>query len=111
VLDMLGNVAETATSNIWMVKDGVAFTPIINGTFLNGITRQRAIQLLKQDGIEVVEKVLRVEDILGADEVFTTGNFAKVMPVTKVADRELQPGPVMRRARKLYWEFAHQTGK
>jgi branched-chain amino acid aminotransferase len=111
VLDMLGNVAETATSNIWCVKDGVAFTPIINGTFLNGITRQRTIQLLKQDGVEVVEKVLRVDDILGADEVFTTGNYAKVMPITKVAEREFQPGPMMRRARKLYWDFAKQTGQ
>jgi branched-chain amino acid aminotransferase len=111
VLDMLGNVAETATSNIWMVKDGVAFTPAVNGTFLNGITRQRTIDLLKKDGVTVVEKALRVEDILGADEVFTTGNYAKVMPVTKVVEHEFQPGPIMRKARKLYWDFAHQTGK
>ncbi|MFM2422512.1 MAG: hypothetical protein RL291_1042 [Pseudomonadota bacterium] len=111
VLDMLGNVAETATSNVWMVKDGVAFTPVLNGTFLAGITRARTIDLLRKDGVEVVEKVLTVADILGADEVFTTGNFSKIMPITKVEDRTYQPGPMMRRARKLYWDFAHATGK
>ena len=46
VLDMLGNVAETGTSNIFMVKDGQVFTPAANGTFLSGITRSRTIALL-----------------------------------------------------------------
>ena len=46
VLDMLGNVAETTSSNIFMVKDGVVLTPMSNGTFLNGITRQRMIKLM-----------------------------------------------------------------
>lgn len=107
VLDMLGNVAETATSNFWYAKDGVAYTPAINGTFLNGITRRRVIEILRAGGTPVVEKTITVADVLGADEVFTSGNYAKVMPVTKVLDREFQPGPVFRRARKLYWEFAH----
>jgi branched-chain amino acid aminotransferase len=111
VLDMLGNVAETATANIWIAKDGVAFTPAPNGSFLNGITRQRNIVLLRAGGISVVETTLTVADVLAADEVFTTGNYSKVMPVSKVVDREYQPGPVFRKARKLYWEFAHATGK
>ena len=46
VLDMLGNVAETGTSNIFMVKDGHIFTPAPNGTFLSGITRSRTIDVL-----------------------------------------------------------------
>lgn len=107
VLDMLGNVAETASSNLWIAKDGVAMTPIINGTFLNGITRQRTIANLKAAGVPVVEKVLTVADVLGADEVFTTGNYSKVMPITKVEQQEFQPGPVYRRARALYWDYAH----
>jgi branched-chain amino acid aminotransferase len=106
VLDMLGNVAETASSNIWIVKDGIAMTPAINGTFLAGITRQRTIDLLRTAGTPVVETRLTVADVLGADEVFTTGNYAKVMPIIKVEGREYQPGPVFRRARKLYWDFA-----
>jgi branched-chain amino acid aminotransferase len=107
MLDVMGNVAETASSNIWLAKDGVAYTPIPNSCFLNGITRQRNITNLRSAGVVVVEKALTVADILAADEVFTTGNFAKVMPITKVIDKEYQPGPMFRRARELYWEFAH----
>ena len=47
VCDMLGNVAELATANVFMAKDGVVYTPIANGTFLAGITRQRVIGLLR----------------------------------------------------------------
>ena len=111
VLDMLGNVAETASSNVWFAKDGVAYTPIPNGTFLNGVTRQRTSANLREAGVTVVEKAVTVADVLGADEVFTTGNYSKVMPITKVMDKEYQPGPVFRKARKLYWEFAHAKGK
>ena len=44
---------------------------------------------------------------LAADEIFSTGNFAKVAPVIRIDDRELKPGPLYTRARKLYWDFAH----
>ncbi|MBB3769760.1 branched-chain amino acid aminotransferase [Angulomicrobium tetraedrale] len=105
--DMLGNVAELATANIFLAKDGVAFTPAPNGTFLSGITRTRSIGLLREAGVEVVETALRWSDFRDADEVFTTGNYSKVAPITRVEARELQPGPVFRKARKLYWDFAH----
>lgn len=110
VLDALGNVAETATSNIWMVKDGVALTPIPNGTFLNGITRQRVLKLLKTGGVPAYEAVLTLEDFRRADEIFSTGNAGKVLPVTRFDDRTLDYGPVTKRARELYWEFAHRGG-
>jgi branched-chain amino acid aminotransferase len=107
VLDMLGNVAETASSNIFMVKDGHVFTPAANGTFLSGITRARTISLLADYGFRTTEKALSVRDFLDADEIFSTGNHSKVVPVIKIEDRELQPGPVARKARELYWEWAH----
>jgi branched-chain amino acid aminotransferase len=107
VRDMLGHVAETATSNVFLVKDGVVLTPQPNGTFLNGITRQRAIALLREAGVEVRETTLTVADVLDADEVFSTGNYSKVVPITRVEDRDLQPGPVAMRARRLYWDWAH----
>ena len=107
VLDMLGNVAETGTSNIFMVKDGVVFTPAPNGTFLTGITRSRAINLLREAGTEVVEKSLSVADFMDADEIFSTGNHSKVVPVIKIEDRELQAGPTGRKARELYMDWAH----
>ena len=109
VLDMLGNVAETGSSNIFLVKDGVAFTPVPNGTFLSGITRARTIALLREAGVDVVEKTLSVRDFISADEVFSTGNHSKVVPVTRIEDRDLQPGPVAKRARELYWDWAHSA--
>jgi len=107
VLDMVGNVAELATSNVFMAKDGVVFTPIANGTFLAGITRQRVIGLLRQAGVTVVEKTLTYRDFEEADEIFSTGNYSKVVPVTKIGDRGLPFGPLYTKARELYWAFAH----
>jgi branched-chain amino acid aminotransferase len=107
VRDMLGNVAETGTSNIFMVKDGVVLTPVPNGSFLNGITRQRVIGLLREAGTEVRETVLSVADFLDADEIFATGNYSKVTPVIRIEERELQPGPIHDKARRLYWDWAH----
>lgn len=109
VLDMLGNVAETGSSNIFMVKDGQVLTPSPNGTFLAGITRSRAMSLLGEAGLPVIEKTLTVRDFLEADEIFSTGNHSKVVPVIRIEDRDLQAGPVARKARELYWEWAHST--
>jgi branched-chain amino acid aminotransferase len=105
--DMLGNVAELATANVFMVKDGVVLTPIPNGTFLNGITRQRVIDLFKKDGQMLVETRLTYADFLKADEIFSAGNYGKVQPITRIDDRNLQPGPIYRKARELYKDFAH----
>jgi len=106
VCDMLGNVAELATSNIFMAKGKTVFTPFPNGTFLNGITRQRVIQLLRKHRVNVVEATLTYEDFLTADEIFSTGNYSKVVPVTRIDDRTLPIGDFYRKARKLYWKFA-----
>ena len=107
--DMLGNVAELGTANIFMAKDGVVFTPAANGTFLSGITRARVIALLRDAGATIVEATMRYSDFQSADEIFSTGNFTKVSPVTRIEDRDLQPGPFYRKARELYWQFAHAT--
>ena len=107
VCDVAGNVAELANSNVFMVKDGVVHTPIPNGTFLAGITRMRTIKLLRGDGITVNETVLRYRDFETADEIFATGNASKVQPITRIGERSLQPGPVFRKARELYWAYAH----
>lgn len=107
VRDMLGNIAETGTSNIFMVKDGVVLTPVPNQCFLNGITRQRVIRVLRESGVEVAETALTMADFLDADEIFSTGNYSKVVPVTRIEGRDLQPGPLGNKARSLYWEWAH----
>jgi branched-chain amino acid aminotransferase len=107
VCDMVGNVAELATSNVFMVKDGIVLTPIANGTFLAGITRQRVIGLLLEDGVKVIEKSLLYSDFEKADEIFATGNYSKVVPVTRIGERTLPFGPIYNKARELYWKFAH----
>ncbi|MCA3438951.1 MAG: branched-chain amino acid aminotransferase [Rhodobacter sp.] len=107
--DAMGNVAESATANVFIVRDGVVMTPIANGTFLAGITRSRHIENLRADGIEVREVVMSFDDVTAADEVFLSGNFSKVMPVTAFEDRQYHVGPVTKRVRQLYWDWARST--
>ncbi|HMO09388.1 MAG TPA: branched-chain amino acid aminotransferase [Paracoccaceae bacterium] len=107
VADAMGNVAETATANIFIVRDGVAMTPVPNGTFLAGITRARHIDNLRAAGVDVVETVLTFDDVRAADEVFATGNLSKIVPVTAFEDVGYQVGPITRKARALYWDWAH----
>ena len=106
-LDALGNLAELATANIFLVKDGVVATPIANGTFLAGITRLRVIRLLREAGHDVRECVLTPRDLREADEAFSTGNANKVVPIVRFDDVEFAAGPVAREARARYWDYAH----
>lgn len=107
VQDFAGNVAELATANVFLVKDGEYFTPVPNGTFLAGITRKRVIGLLREAGETVHEITLSVDDFRAADEIFSTGNISKVVPVIGFDDKTLAFGPKGRKARELYWAWAH----
>ena len=106
VTDAMGNVAETATANIFMVKDGEVFTPIPNGTFLSGITRARHISNMNAAGIKVHETVLTYTDFESADEIFMSGNMNKVTAVTAFEDFQFQIGSVTKKVRDLYWDWA-----
>ena len=108
--DALGNLAESATANVFLVRDGVVFTPIPNGTFLAGITRARHIANLRGDGVEVVEAVLTFDDAHAADEIFLSGNFAKVTAVRAFDSTEFGDRPMTERVRRLYWDFAAGQG-
>ncbi|MEM6408179.1 MAG: branched-chain amino acid aminotransferase [Pseudomonadota bacterium] len=106
VADALGNVAESATANVFMVKDGEVFTPTPNGTFLAGITRARHIKNLRKNGVKVHEAVLSFDDFRGADEVFMSGNMMKVTPVTEFDGSHYQHGPITKQVRDMYWDWA-----
>lgn len=106
VADAMGNVAETATANVFMVRDGEILTPIANGTFLAGITRARHMSNLAAEGMPVREAVLSFEDFRQADEVFISGNMSKVTPVLEFDGTHYQSGPVTRRVREMYWDWA-----
>src|ERR1044072_1420058 len=85
--DMLGNVAELATANIFFAKADLFYPPAANGTFLSGITRHRTIKLLRDAGVTVVEGSFRYSDFENADEAFSTGNYSKLMPIVRIDDR------------------------
>ena len=106
VADSMGNVAETATANIFLVKDGEVFTPIANGTFLAGITRARHITNLRNAGTSVHETVLTFDDFYTADEVFTSGNMHKVTAVSAFENSHFQLGPITDKVRQMYWDWA-----
>ena len=110
VADALGNVAESATANVFIVRDGEVFTPIANGTFLAGITRARHIANLAANGIKVHECVLSFDDVRAADEVFLSGNMSKVTPVTEFEGTMYQHGPMTRQVREMYWDWALSSG-
>ena len=72
-----------------------------------GITRQRVIGLLRAAGETVHEVTLSVDDFRAADEIFSTGNISKVVPVIGFDAKTFEFGPAARRARALYWDWAH----
>ena len=109
VLDPNGNVAEFMAANLFMARDGVVSTPVHNRCFLNGLTRQRTIALLRADGHEVRERTISFEELMEADEVFSTGNYAKIRYCTRLEDRPLPHGPVAQRAWSLYQDFAARS--
>ncbi|MFZ1469268.1 MAG: branched-chain amino acid aminotransferase [Paracoccaceae bacterium] len=105
--DANGNVAELATANVFLTKGDEVFTPVPNGTFLNGITRQRVIGLLRGAGVTVHEITLTVDDFHQADEIFSTGNISKLVPCIGFEGRALAFGPIAKKARALYFDWAH----
>lgn len=110
VADAIGNVAETASANVFMVKDGEVFTPVPNGTFLAGITRARHMENMRADGLRVHESVLGFDDFHAADEIFLSGNMMKVTPISAFDDTTYRVGgngnPVTQRVREMYWDWA-----
>ncbi|WP_395830239.1 branched-chain amino acid aminotransferase [Elstera sp.] len=104
--DLMGNVAEFTGSNILLGFNGELHTPTPNGSLLNGITRQRVISLLREAGVTVVERAIRPQEVAEADEIISTGNYAKVQHINRYEDRDLQPGPLFRKARELYFKYA-----
>ena len=107
--DPWDNIAEFAFANLWIVKNGVALTPADNQTFLAGITRNRIMALLNQAGVEARETTLSARDLDEADEIFSTGNYGKVVPCTRYEGRELNPGPIAQLAKHRYFKWAMAT--
>jgi len=100
MLDDRGFVSEGTADNIFIVKDGVIYTPPRTCGILMGITRARVMKLAGELGYKVVEKEITPAELLTADEVFLTGTAAGIVPVTKIAGRVIgdgKPGPITRK--------------
>lgn len=106
-----GSVAEFTSANIMIVKNGVVRTPIPTGSFLAGITRARVMALLRDAHLTVEECTLSVNDLFDADEIFSVGNFAKVLPLTNLCGTDFEIGSVAQKARALYWDYAREAHK
>jgi len=94
MLNNRGHVAEGSAENIFVVKNGKITTPPLDADILNGITRDTAIKLLKSNKNKVIEKNLKINDLLKADEIFMTGTAAEVKSVTRVNKTKIGNGKI-----------------
>jgi branched-chain amino acid aminotransferase len=105
MLNNKGHVAEGSAENIFVVKNGKIITPPLDADILNGITRDSAIKLLKSNKIKVIEKNIRINDLLKADEVFMTGTAAEVKSVTRVNRTKIGDGKIGEFTKELQKSF------
>ena len=94
MLNNKGYVAEGSAENIFVVKNGKITTPPLDADILDGITRDSAIKLLKSKKNKVMEKNLKINDLLKADEIFMTGTAAEVKSVTRVNKTKIGNGKI-----------------
>ena len=105
----LGFVAEATGDNVFIVKDGVIYTPPAQAGSLDGITRRVVMMLAEKENIKVVEKNLTRFDLYVADELFLTGTAAEVIGAVEMDSRIIGdgvPGAVTKQLRKLFFEYA-----
>ncbi len=106
MLDPQGMVAEGTGENIFIVKKDVVRTPPTSAAILAGITRDTAIQLMREQGVEVREEAIARDELYTADEVFLTGTAAEITPVRDIDHRKIgrgEAGPVTRRVQEAFF--------
>jgi len=111
LLDPEGYVAEGSGENVFIVKDGVIYTPEVTAC-LNGITRNTVLTLAREQGVEIVEKRITRDEVYIADEAFFTGTAAEVTPIRELDGRQIgagRRGPVTEKLQKAYFDLV--TGK
>jgi len=97
-------VADGSGENVFVVKDGVLYTPDLATGILPGITRDTVIQIAQDLGHRVVEKTIIRSDLYLGDEVFMVGTAAEVTPIRSVDDHELGVGPITLELQAAYVE-------
>lgn len=110
MLDWEGRVAECTGANIFFIRDGAIHTPIAD-CFLAGITRATVIDLARRRGIEVIERRIMPDELVGFSECFITGSAAEVTPVAEIADWRFTPGKISETLMKDYAAEVRPKGK
>jgi len=109
LLDSKGNVAEGSGENIFMINDGVLYTPELTAS-LNGITRNTIMTLAEESGYDVVETTIKIEQLYDADEVFFTGSAAEVTPIREIDDNSIgngSRGEITEKLQTMYFDLVH----
>ncbi|MDH3536862.1 MAG: aminotransferase class IV, partial [Gammaproteobacteria bacterium] len=107
--DPEGYVAEGTGENIFIVKEGVMYTPETT-TALNGITRKTIFRLARDQGLDIIEKRITRDEVYIADEAFFTGTAAEVTPIAELDNRSIGSGargPVTERLQSAYFDLVH----
>lgn len=105
----LGELTECATANLFIVKNGVVFTPPLESGLLPGITREFIFELGRECGIDVREQVLRDTDLFNADEAFLTSTTREALPITTVDEHKIgtgKPGSITQKLLKTLRDHA-----
>jgi branched-chain amino acid aminotransferase len=109
LLNDMGEVAEGATANVFVVKAGAVLTPPLTAGILPGVTRQILLEIGRGLGLRMREETLRVPDLMAADEAFITSTLKEATPVRTIDGTPVgagRPGPVTLRLLKAYREYA-----
>ncbi len=101
MLDYRGRVAELTGANFFMIQRGEVHTPVAD-CFLNGITRQTVMDIIRAKGIKLHERAIMPEELEAAEECFATGTAAEVTPIGKIDDKDYTVGPITRMIREEY---------
>jgi branched-chain amino acid aminotransferase len=109
MFDWRGQIAEATGANIFFVRDGVIHTPAPD-CFLNGLTRQTVIQLMREAGVEVVERVIFPNELATFEEAFLTGSAAEITPIREIAGLSLKPGAMCEQAIEAYRAITRGRG-
>ncbi len=110
LLDHRGDVCEGTGENIFVIRDGEIATPPMSSSILEGISRDSIIKIAADMGHEVVERVIAVDELTIADEIFLTGTAAEMVPVRELDDRPVgsgRPGEITTALLQVYDDALH----
>ena len=110
LLDASGFVSEGAGENIFVVKDGVVYTPDLSAGALNGITRNTVLHICKDLGLELIQKRITRDELYISDEVFFTGTAAEVTPIREIDRIEIgsgSRGPITEKIQAAFFDIVN----